>query len=106
MTRRPSPFEFARQLVRELTLDQPPKSQMAANKVSFAEKKADFDATQRLVAAFFVAFASIEVEAYPLRHRKRFLTLSIWAAGVRGSPVSPSNTAMATGQPSAAHNRP
>src|SRR6476659_10210972 len=37
---------------------------------------------------------------------KRFLTLSIWAASVRGSPVSPSNTSMATGQPSAAHNRP
>ena len=37
---------------------------------------------------------------------KRFLILSIWAASVRGSPVSPSNTSIASGQPSGAHSRP
>ena len=37
---------------------------------------------------------------------KRFLTLSICAASVRGSAVLPSNTSIATGQPSGAHSRP
>jgi hypothetical protein len=43
---------------------------------------------------------------------KRLLTMSIWVASVRGSAVLPSNTSntsntsIATGQPSAAHNRP
>src|SRR6516164_11197363 len=37
---------------------------------------------------------------------KRALILSICAARVAGSPVSPSNTSIATGQPSGAHIRP
>jgi hypothetical protein len=37
---------------------------------------------------------------------KRRLSLATWAASVLGSPVSPSNTSTAIGQPSAAHNSP
>ena len=43
-------FEFARQLARELTLDQSPKSRMAANKVSFANGVERFGRSDRAFA--------------------------------------------------------
>jgi len=37
---------------------------------------------------------------------KRSLSLATWLASVDGSPMLPSNTSTATGQPSAVHNSP
>src|SRR5271155_4599004 len=43
-------FEFARQLARELTLTQSPKSRMTANKVSFANGVERFGRSDRMFA--------------------------------------------------------